>query len=259
MEHKIKLKAELSLKTETTLKQHLPLSLTHQQRLSRKWDERLKDPLAFTPSELRDQVTVLESLRENYSLGAFGAEYLASVVFSERNKNTVRRREKNRRQVVAVGYGKSYDSMWLREATLAGYHTWWIDVSQLACEWAEIDMKRQWEMMEKERHELASEPVVKQGEIRSILADPGMIGLDLDFVEVWYLCRTLTCLSWASARVVLQLLGRSLREIHDPNKQNKIILVGALADIVGVSKVMSGIGVVIILLGVLRVIFRAKD
>ena len=38
-----------------------------------------------------------------------------------------------------------------------------------------------------------------------------------------------------------------------------IILVGALADIVGVAKVMSGIGIVIILIGVLRVIFRAKD
>src|SRR3989344_8869771 len=91
--------------------------LSWQERLGKIWDKRAADPYAFTPHEWRDKVTLEESLRKNKELGVFGTKYLIETAFRG-NPEVILDRLKEGRKVLAGGYGKGFDSPWLKEATL---------------------------------------------------------------------------------------------------------------------------------------------
>lgn len=205
-------------KLEIRLCPSLGLSVINQRNLSRIWDNRVADPLAFIPHEFRDVLTPKEAMRENLALGDFGINYLRSELLSSKFSNE--------EKIVAVGYGKGYDSLWLKEATEAGLATWWIDVSETAYKWATRDVQNQWRRIGM----IGPSPTVKQGEIRSVLANPSSVDLDTDSIVIWYSCRTLGCLSRRSAKIVLQKMGESLGRESDPLKNHKIITINALRD-----------------------------
>lgn len=217
-------------------RQSLVLSQRFQKTLERRWDRRVLEEGAFTPHELKGKVSLEEVLRENRSLGEFSSSYLKQHVFTNVTESERERRLVERKKIVAVGFGRSYDSLWLREATLAGFETWWVDVSPVALGFARRVLRDQYSKIEAEfylgegYHPRFPRPVIVQGEIRSILEDPASISLDLETVEVWYFCRTLGCLSHRSLKPVLQRVGQNLHERVDPDKRNSIVVVSTLKE-----------------------------
>jgi hypothetical protein len=218
-------------------------SLRHQQTLERRWSVRVLDPFAFVPHKKRSEVTLEDALRENYALGDHSSEQIRKI-FGMSTPDDRLKRMRSKRKIVAVGFGRGYDAKWLAEAILAGYEVWWLDVSSVACQMASANMHAQLERL-KAQHANFPEPVVRQGEIQSVLVDPSSIGLDLSTVEIWYFCRTLTCMSTLAMKRVLSWIGASsFSEEADPDKNNMIQIVVATKDhnptLVGVtSKVYS--------------------
>jgi hypothetical protein len=201
------------------------LSLDVRQELRERWNNRVRDEFAFTPFELRGKVSIEEATHENVELGKFSSSYLKQILLSSTREDRLRRLSK-KSKIVAVGYGRGYDNYWLKEAVgHACLETWWIDVSDVACEWAKADLDHQFESLKPSDTFRYPDYEVKRQEIQTTLEDPGSIGLDLDTVEIWYLCRVLGCLSKESVRVVLLGLGATLSKEHDPGKEKKIVLV----------------------------------
>ena len=183
------------MKIELTVMPSVGLSLAHQENLRVTWNRRVVDPLAFVPHEGREKISPEKSLVENERLGAFAAQRLRKLLVKP-DETTVMRRVAQRKKVVAGGYGRGYDSRWLQEAPLVGFQTWWIDVSDLACQWAVKSREGQFDELELPPTPWRlPRPRVIQGEISNVLEDPGAVGLHLDSVEIWYLCRTLGFLS----------------------------------------------------------------
>jgi hypothetical protein len=143
----------------------------------------------------------------------------------------VHRRQKDDKKIVAVGYGRGYDSKWLRQATKAGFQTWWIDVSSVAWIWATENLRNQFQAIPHNIPTIHKEPHVRTFEIQSLLAEPRKAGLDVASVEIWFLCRLLNCLSTRSAKAVLQEIGRTaLGSRPDPHKRNVVVIINALSD-----------------------------
>jgi hypothetical protein len=212
------------------MKPDLTLSLSPEirQDLRQRWNDRVKDEFAFTPFELKEEVSVADATFENVALGKFSSEYLKNVLRSSTSEDRLRRLS-TRGKIVAIGYGRGYDGDWLKEAIgEACLETWWIDVSDQACEWAEEDLAYQIQELKPSTTFRYPDYKIKREEIHTALEDPGSIGLDIDTVEIWYLCRVLGCLSHRSAKFVLEAIGSTLSEEHDPEKKKKIVLVLAL-------------------------------
>ncbi|OHA18572.1 MAG: hypothetical protein A2664_02955 [Candidatus Taylorbacteria bacterium RIFCSPHIGHO2_01_FULL_46_22b] len=207
------------------------LSLRKQRGLQEYWNRRLLDPLVFVPSdELERGVDEQVATEQNVRLGSFAARYFSETISQKTTARTRARRLAERRIIVAVGFGKGYDSEWLAAAHSAGFQTWWIDVSDYACELARESLGKQQEQIS---HSAQSplEPVVVCGEIQSILADPESVGLDLGRVSFWYFCRLLGCLSKPSFRAVLQQVGwESLASDGDPYRSNAVVIINAMKD-----------------------------
>jgi len=208
------------------------LSVARQAKLRRLWDERVKNPSAFVPSVEKDRgLSDAQARAVNKRFGEFASDYLKRTIGRLTCDTDIDRRLKGNRKIVAVGYGRGYDSMWLREATEAGFQTWWVDVSAVAWLWATADLGAQFKEVENSASGCYHEPIVKIFEIQSLLADPEKIKLDLGSIEIWYMCRLLNCLSTPSARVVLQEIGRTCLGFDvDPFKFNAVVIINALAD-----------------------------
>ncbi len=209
----------LSMSMQPEQRQHLGLSVEHQERLRRMWDNFVSDPFMGTPKAYRK--TVEESRQANKELGEFSAAHL-KLSFTG-GKGLAKIRRQRRKKVVAVGYGQGPDSKWIAEATEAGYETWWVDISDLSCSLATLDLQEQW----KKTSVSSPRPVVQRAEVRSLLINPEVFGLDLDTVEIWYLCRTLGCLSKRGAKIVLQIIGQSLSLEKDEYKEHEVVLIVA--------------------------------
>lgn len=199
------------------------LSQTYEARLKKIWDGRNANPFAYTPKEELDRgISLDDSLAGNKGLGEFG---VGCIKYAFRQKRPDQ--SGARKKVVACGYGRGYDSDWLKDAWSANLEPWWLDVSPVACNMAEWDVadqvQRAWE-----EGITGSPPVIKEAELRNALLDPGSIDLELESVQFWYFCRVLGCLSERSARIVLQRSGRSLSAEFDPDKANAIVIVNAL-------------------------------
>ena len=207
------------------------LSKRRREELRRHWNGVMVDPFAFTPHEERERgLTVEKAEEENRKLGMFAADFLKQVITYLGRKNTRQERLARSAKVVDVGSGKNHASHWLDAAVEAGLGTLSIDVSDIACGIAESDLRVQWDNISspKESHQA---PIVRQGEIQTILAEPESIELDTESVEIWYFCRLLGCLSEASARAVLQEVGWvSLSEGADPEGKRAVVIVNAFKD-----------------------------
>lgn len=218
------------------LRAELGLSQMHQKKLERIWNERVSDPLAFVPGNLRESIEPTVALDENKKFGEFAVGFLREVLrLTSRaggDESETSFRQAGTRKLLAVGYGRKYDSNWLADAYRAGFETWWLDVSSVACRWATEDMKEQYAAATKTtQFPLICLPKIKQGEIRTVLAEPESIGLEPHTVELWYLCRVLNCLSVRSACIVLRQIGHySFSENQDPSKQKGLVLVTTLRD-----------------------------
>jgi hypothetical protein len=214
------------LQLNTTL--HHALSLQQQNHLQKVWDERLLDPMVMTPRELLESgINAMQCLTANNQFGSFASSYLKEVIaFS---KSRLSRYPIFTKKILAIGYGRGYDSDWLKEALEAGLMPWWIDVSRVAIEFAQTDIRSQ---LQKARStgvasQVRLKDIVHQGEIRTVLCTPEILDLDLESVQTWYLCRLISCLSRRSAKIVLQEIGKSLSEDWDIWKDNQIVIIAA--------------------------------
>jgi hypothetical protein len=200
-----------------------PVMSTHLERLRQTWNKRVQDPFAFIPHEERNRISENEALEANIRLGNFATDFLKNVM--RESKGDQQRQIEDKKKIVAVGYGKGFDSLWFKEATVAGFRVCWIDISDVACGWADTDLDNQYYSLKAEGV-FTTFPVVTCGDIRHVLNDPGFYNVNLDFVEMWYLCRVLNCMSIRSAQVVLQKIGSHLAR----NKNSIIVLVNAFRD-----------------------------
>ncbi len=212
----ISMKVSLQMSCNNIHQQNLGLSPQYQERLRKLWDERVADPFMGIPEKFR--TTEEEALKASNGLGSFSANHLKAEFLSSRALAKIRRHK--HRKIVAFGYGQGPDAKWFAEAVAAGYEVWWVDVSTLSCSLAMRDLEEQWRGVSF----YAPRPVIQRGEIRSVLADPAAIGLDLDDVEIYYLCRTAGCLSKTGAKISFQLMGQSLSPDRDPYKNHKIVI-----------------------------------
>ncbi|MES3004570.1 MAG: hypothetical protein V4690_00485 [Patescibacteria group bacterium] len=221
------------------LKQKLEVSLGLSQlaiqKMESKWNEIVEnDPYAFIPHELKGKMSTSDAFLENMRFGSFSSSAFAKVL---RTSNTLdrRRRYLEGKKLVAVGGGRAYDANWIEEAVLyGGLGVTWVDVSEKACEFLRRSVEEQFVRLERNKHIHFIDrlrPKVVKAEIRTALLNPSLIDLpDLTSVEVWYLARTLGCLSTRSAKIVLRLMGQSLSSESDPFKENCIFIVSALRD-----------------------------
>lgn len=196
------------------------------QELRAVWNERLRGPLAFAPSELREKISEAALRDENDKFGKFASAFLKAELFPIL-LHDIQRRIGDHKLIVGVGYGKGFDSKWLFEAALAGLTTCWVDVSDVACEWARNDLDTQWAQVARP---LVGGPVVVEGELGELLSTEPDPGLDQEKVEIWYLCRLLGCLKEDRAPLVLELLGRSHNSLIDLNGCHKTVVVSAFKE-----------------------------
>ena len=208
------------------------LSKARQAMLKRMWDARLRDPLAFVPRKEKARgLSATDARKENMRLGKFAASYLKSVIRRLTDDLERRRRLDSPEIVIAIGYGYGYDSKWLRQATEAGFQTWWVDVSSRPWIWATQNLQAQYDAICRRHPVPYPEPQVRTFEIQSLLADPMQAELDVGNIGIWYLCRLLNCLSTRSAKAVLQEIGRTaLGSGPDPHKRKAIVVINALCD-----------------------------
>lgn len=209
-----------------------PLSLAKQAELALIWNKRLAEPLAFIPLEERQKgLTITEARKANQLLGKFAATYLKTIIGYITSPFDVERRRKCHKKILALGYGHGYDANWLLNAAKAGFQTKWIDVCGLPWSmWANTNLNKQFAAIPKALQN-DMEPEMITFEIQSLLAEPEKVGLDMDDVEIWYLCRFLNCLSTPSAKLVLQESGRvSLSQRSHPTKRGAVVIINALSD-----------------------------
>ncbi len=212
------------------LSTNLIISLSQQEELKLKWNQVISSSEAFLPHERRHKVGVKEAIEENKQLGAAAVGFL-KLILKQLGREKRAERARSEKKVVAVGYGRGYDSNWLYEAAIAGFKTWWIDVSDVACGMAWEDLISQVSAIEAKKAKVECPlPSVREGEIYTVLMNPESINLDLDSVSIWYLCRTLGCLYEESVPFVLQTMGHSLAKEVDPSGENQIVIVNALRE-----------------------------
>src|SRR6202035_710327 len=110
----------LGMRMQLSSELSFSLSLAHQKRLGRTWDGIVSDDLAFVPTEELEnrEVTVRECLENNQTLGNFATRHLKQAFTLNQ------RRKEDKKKVVAVGYGRGYDSDWLVDAIIAYLQTW---------------------------------------------------------------------------------------------------------------------------------------
>ena len=198
------------------------LSLRQEMKLARLWNKRVEDPFAFIPHSERGRITEAEAEDQNQAFGNFATCCLKDV-FRQTNRKEYWNRYHSGGQVVAVGYGKGYDSQWVVEAAMAGLKTLWIDVSDVAIKMAWDDLKTQMENGKQLGIQMSGINVWRS-EIHTALENPGTY-LDLSQVKVWYVARTLGCLQ--KLPEVLEIMGQSLSEDTDLEKNNRIVFVNA--------------------------------
>lgn len=211
------------------------LDVVAQGKLEKFWDKVVLDPYSFVPRE-EGMIPTLEKIaEENNKIGLFAAKQIRKVCSRVKSIEAIARSGKfKERKFLAVGFGQGWDSGreenpdadWLGDVTRAGLQTWWLDVSSEACRLAAEKTAVSWTKINREGLVFCPPPpVVKRGELSSVFMDPDSVGLELDEVEVFYLCRVLFALSKKSARVVLEIMGSCLSEDNDPEKEKRIILI----------------------------------
>lgn len=232
--------------------------------LQREWDGRNSDYFAYIPHNLRQQISPKKAQEENKKFGDFASAYLQDFLdVSTLHADVPKLRVKNRSKLVTVGYGRGYDAPRLLKIFNAGLKPWIIDVSKVGCYKAQADLRKQCQEIQanlrsrykeilagikkpyREINFLDFQPktVIIAAEIRAVLEHEINIGLDLETVEIWYLCRLLNCLPDNSARLVLRRLGETtLSEMSDRFKRKAIIIINAFKDdnpdLVGVTSII---------------------
>lgn len=199
------------------------------ERLKVYWNKVVQDPKAFIPWEHRN-ISEEEAVNANVCFGDFAKEYMIEEL--DRYKQS--KGEVNYSKILSIGWGKGYDYGWLRHSIASLFHTWIVDVSDVACSWAEIvadeDLRIEREKVGYSSHLL--EPKVVEVEIRSALLDPEThLGIDLRSISIWYASRVIGCLkSKVAVQDVLRNMGRSLSQEFDWDKTKRIVLLIALLD-----------------------------
>ncbi|HTK33158.1 MAG TPA: hypothetical protein VL335_01270 [Candidatus Paceibacterota bacterium] len=221
------------MKTKSTAHSGLrPLSLAKQAEIELKWNKRLGDPLAFIPvEEKRKGLDPTEARKANERFGRFATTYLKKVMSYLTTEKDLWRRRRYRKKILAVGYGRGYDTQWLSKAAKIGLQTTWVDVFGLPYSmWASTELTNQLRAMPSSLQK-NMEPEMVTFEIQSLLAEPKKAKLDLSSVEIWYLSRLLNCLSTSSAKAVLQEIGRlTLSQHTNPSGRGAVIIINALSD-----------------------------
>lgn len=210
--------------------QKLAVMLTQRQQQQQGilWNKRVVDERAFVPRKKRERTSREEARIQNLVFGSWASACLKDVLRQVGGLERWRRFY-DHKKIVAVGYGRGYDSKWVMEAALAGLQTLWLDVSSIAQEWAWEDITRQM----KEAQAFGVEvplPNALTCEIHTTLMDPASMGLELDEVSVWYVCRVLGNLINRTVPTVLEVMGESLGEKRDPEKRNRVVIINAFRE-----------------------------
>ena len=222
-------KLELSLGLEKVQRVESTLEQRAEEELRKLWDKRIRSRFAFIPHELIGKITAKEAIKANEEIGKFASSFLKETLNEIRNNESLAQQpERETKKIVAIGYGRGYDSKWLKEATEAGLQVHWIDVSEVAHDWASKNMDDQRRKLIEKNVYVRDFPKVECADIKNVLEDPNFYNFDMDSVKVWYLCRMLNCLSEDSAKIVLQKIGSSL--VYGGDINSRVIIVNAFKD-----------------------------
>ncbi len=212
---------------EPVQSQKLILSQQHIQQLAIRWDARNADPLAYVPHEKRGIISVEDAILENKKLGEFASGYRKRL-FAKASMPQKFVHWTEQKSFLFAGFGGGYDSGFVAEADKAKLRIVCLDVSPVACANAKINLEEQWEAITPSA--FTQKPLVVQAEIRSTFLQPEHAAFDMSSVVVFDFCRTLTCLSKKSAKIVLGAIGRLFSESFDPNKEKRLIVISAMRD-----------------------------
>ena len=202
--------SSLTLQLQSELTQ--TLSVSHQKSLQKTWNTRIENPFAFIPSKvilsgiLREE----DAIEANRAFGQFASRFMTKILRDHSTLDILQRRRKVGSLAVGLGCGKGYDLGWSLDAVALDLRPVWLDVSDIACSIAAQELRREFEQIPDNSRLANLRPLVKQGEIRSVLIDPDSVGINFDSVEIWYLSRILGCVSTKSLRIVLKILSQSL-------------------------------------------------
>jgi hypothetical protein len=213
-----------------TLRTDVVLTQAQQQQIRTLWNKRVKDDLAFIPHNERSRTTKAEARFQNKAYGNFAAHCLKDVMAEASKRECVERAYANKK-VVAVGWGRGYDSNWFLEAARAGLQVVWLDVSDVATTKAWRQIRKQVREAKRLGIEVPSSPNVKRAEFYTALMEPETIGLDLSEVAVWFISRTLGCMYNHTRDLSLEAIGKaSLSDAGDPDKRNRVVIVNAFVE-----------------------------
>lgn len=211
------------------LKNSLELTQSWQNHLKRVWNKRIEDEYAFCPHDKKGLISADEAIAANRSLGDFASSNMKKLLLEDREVHKPRRFAEGK-MVAGVGFGRGYDWGWFPEASIAGFQTCCIDVSDNACSMALRNLNAQMEQLPP-RGIAYSDPVIINTEIRSLLAKENDVQIPIPSVEIWYFCRMLGCMSTRSAEITLNLLGEKSFSLDvNTEKVNTIMIVNALSD-----------------------------
>ncbi len=195
--------------------------------LTNRWDKVNSSPFAYIPNERKGKVTLREAFLQNKLLGEFASSYVRKLL-SRASYNQKLDHWTNQKSFLFAGFGKGYDSNFVSEANKAGLRIVCIDVSSVACREAKVFFEKEWGNFSAEA--LVQKPLVIQGEIRTTLLAPHLVDLEIFSTKVFYFCRTLTCLSKRSAKIVLENIGKLFSETCDPKKEKRLVIISAMKD-----------------------------
>lgn len=225
------------LQTQTQNLRLQQLTQTKQEIMSRRWDETNSRPEEFIPRERRQKGKykyskneIAKILAENTKLGKQVVEDINQKIFLQSSPYDVTRRLIDGRIIIFVGYGQGYDAGLIEAATNVGYRIIFIDISKIACSTALEEIYTIYNNRKEQGIKPNTVHEIWKEEISSVLLDPDSIGLDLDNVEGWYMCRSLFALSKRRAKFVLQIIGEALSENKDPDKHNWAYLTNPLTE-----------------------------
>lgn len=222
----MKINQELVIKQ--VQRQHQGLSQKHIQRQATIWDIRNSEEDAYVPSELKGIVSTYEAVEENALLGRFHDNYMEEL-FSETSSQQSASNYVEKNDFFYAGYGQAYDGHTVAPAQRAGLRTVCLEISPKTCTKAEVDLANQYVKIPV-CGMAYPEPLVIQGEIRSFLINPEVYEYDTQSIKVIAFCRTLTCLSGVSAKIVLECVGDLFSEQKDPEKSKRLVITSAMRD-----------------------------
>ena len=198
-------------------------------KLAERWDVRNRILDNFLPKQLKGKLTDSEILREVARLGRFEEERFKTAL-PRISRDEVLGRVDTRAKALVLGVNQeATGSRVLADSAKEGLEPVFVDISRENCEKARQSLESQQEEL-RDRRVTHAHFQVLNAEIHNFLLGPKKFDIDLDDVKFWFFPLILGYLLPATAALSLEKAGQSLSESKNPNKSNRILLIGLWRD-----------------------------